>query len=146
MERSDLEKILRRKGYGIQSQLGGSELPKRAIQTQISDTGEVSDVELRVRPQPLPAQGLAVEYSGRCNISVKVFRKRLSDPLGDAHKWHIDSLRYCGLVRDDTDAEIRLTEEPHEKVATDAEERVEVTMEYEAIAFDPKYGKVDPNG
>ncbi len=101
-------------------------------------------MERGARHEPIPAQGLALAYSGLCNVRVKVFRRRLSDPLGDAHKWHIDGLRYCGILSGDSDAEIRLTEEPHEKVATEAEERVEITLEYEAIAFDPKYGIVEP--
>lgn len=34
-------------------------------------------------------------------------------------------------LKDDTDAEISLTEEPHQKVETEDEERVEILLEYE---------------
>lgn len=129
MKQEDLDQILKRKGYAILE----SSFRKGTIKPAFDDPGKVPDVEPSTRHEPLLQEGPTLSYTGRCAISIKVYRRRLTDPLGDCHKYHIDSLRYAGLIRDDTDAEVSVTEEPHEKVESDKDERVEITLNYEQV-------------
>lgn len=128
MTNEDLKTILGKKGYGVASSLG-----KSSLRSEIGGKGSRADMEPCSGLQPIPEKGATLSYSGRCSISVKVYRRKLTDPLGDCTKYHVDSLRYAGLIRDDSDAEISITEEPHEKVETDAEERCEITLSYQHI-------------
>jgi len=128
-----LKDVLQRKGYGIASELKSafgktSDLEDRG-------QGKVPDVESCVGFKPVCPQKPPLEYTGRVHVRIRVFRKRLTDPLGDCHKYHIDSARYAGLLKDDTDAEISVTEEPHQKVETEAEERVELELTYENVTW-----------
>lgn len=124
-----LNEIIARAGYRVHSQLG-----KGAIHSQISSKGKMPDVEPSAGHEPVCEKKSSLEYTGRCFVRIKVFRRRLTDPLGDCTKYHIDSLRYAGLLKDDSDAEIELVEEPHEKVDSLEEERVEITLTYENVA------------
>lgn len=136
ISQDQLDKILKKPGYGIQSSIGKglqSSLGQGSVKSEVSDKGSLSNVERSAGHESLLQEGATLSYTGRCSISVKVYRRRLTDPLGDCHKYHIDSLRYAGLIRDDTDAEVSVTEEPHEKVKTEAEERVEITLNYEKV-------------
>lgn len=129
LQQSDLDKILSRKGYGIASQFKR----RGAINSQISDSGEVSDVESRAGLQSIPEEGASLQYSGKCKIVFRVYRRKLTDPLGDCEKYYIDSLRYAGLIRDDTYSEISVEKEATIKVDSDADERVEIDLTYEKV-------------
>ena len=130
-----LKSVLTKKARGIPSELRTIITKQRernaAPDAQDSGEGKVSNVEPRLGYEPLRKGQLALDYTGRARLIVKVYRKRLTDPLGDCTKYHIDGLRYAGLLKDDSDAEISLTEEPHQKVEDESEERVEITLSYE---------------
>lgn len=84
--------------------------------------------------ESLRAQAVALNYTGKCTVRIKFYRKRLADySRANCEKYLIDSLTYAGLIRDDSEDEILLIDEGQEKVATDKEERVEISLEYESV-------------
>lgn len=131
MTEKNLNALRKRQGFGIVSVLG------KGLTSEIKDcdSGEVSELERRAGHASVRPPGTAFPYSGRCVIRCKVFRRRLTDPLGDCTKYHIDALRYCGLLADDSDAAVRLEDEGHEKVESNQEERVEITLTYDGITL-----------
>ncbi len=128
----DLKKIVARPGYGI---LGGikSGFKRQAILTKGDSEGEVSKLEPSPRSKSVRPPELTLPNSRRCFIRIKVFRRRLTDTGNDCWKYHIDALRYLGLLADDNDATVSITEEPHEKVETNEEERVEIDLTYDGF-------------
>jgi hypothetical protein len=56
------------------------------------------------------AHGSKTEETGpkRVHLRITSVRKRICDPDNLVPKWHIDCLRYCGIIRDDTAQEISL--------------------------------------
>lgn len=132
LTQGDLAKITGRAGYGI-SAITGIGKATQGITAEIRREGKVSELERRAGHESVRPPSTAIPYSGRCDVSVKVFRRRLTDPLGDCHKYHIDALRYLGLLADDSDAAIRLEDQGHEKVESNEEERVEITIDYDGI-------------
>lgn len=131
-----LNEIISKKGYGIASSISGgigkAIQAKRTID-QAGGEGEMSLLERSPGSKSLRPKNLAIQYSGRCDVRIKVYRQRLTDTGNDCYKFHLDACRYLGLLAEDNDAAIRLTEEPHEKVATKDEERVEITITYYGI-------------
>jgi hypothetical protein len=122
----ELSTILKRKGYGIQSEIG-----KTSCSSEISGTGKVRDVEPDRGYESLRAEAMALNYAGKCKVSIKFYRRRLADySRANCEKYLIDSLTYAGIIRDDSEKEIWLIDEGQFKVETDKEERVEITLEY----------------
>jgi len=136
VQKTDLDKILQKRGYAI-----APNFRKPTVRPATIDKGEVSDVEPRIGLQSIPKEGPTLRYSGKCAILIKVYRRRLTDPLGDCEKYYIDSLRYAGLIRDDTYSEVSVTKEATIKVETLEEERVELTLTYEGIDPDNLWEK-----
>lgn len=66
--------------------------------------------------------------TGQCEVRIRSFRCRLQDPDNESVKYAIDQLRYSGVLANDTQAEVLLVIEPQVKVATEAEERTEITL------------------
>lgn len=108
---------------------------KRPVDTKVHDAGASPDVERSAGCPPIQSQKNTLNYSGQCVVRVKAFRRRLCDADGNCIKYHIDFLRYIGALKDDTDAAIRLIFEGQEKVGTEAEERLEITVEYPEVDF-----------
>jgi hypothetical protein len=135
--RPELENVLGRKGYGIANSLGERSISATIGRTKLFDKaggdGQVSILERSVGPKSIRPKDLTIPHSGRVFVRVKVFRQRLTDTGNDCWKYHLDACRYLGLLADDNDATIHLTEEPHEKVKTKEEERVEMTLTYEGL-------------
>lgn len=76
-----------------------------------------------VRPAPIEK-----ENPIRCKVSVVSFRRRLLDPDNLCPKYHIDALRYAGVIADDT-AKHLVFEVRQEKVNEKRSERTEITIE-----------------
>lgn len=140
MTEQELSKIVKKKNYGIISSFKSpaikSSLTKQKAYAKAGGQGEVSDLERGVGPKSVRPEDLAIPYSGQCIVRIKVYRRRLTDPGSDCWKYHLDTLRYLGLLADDNDAAIRLEEAPHEKVESNEEERVELEIEYPGIDLD----------
>jgi len=66
--------------------------------------------------------------SRKRHVSIKSLRSRLADVEGLCGKWHLDALRYAGIILDDTEAEITY-EISQEKVKKGEEKTIiEVTL------------------
>lgn len=61
-------------------------------------------------------------------VSVRSFRTRLLDPDNLCVKFHLDGLRYAGVIRDDTAKDIIL-EVSQVKVKTKVEEQTEIVIQ-----------------
>lgn len=132
MDGAGLKRILGKKGYGIAGGIG-SALKKTKFLDKAGGEGEMSLLERGPRSKSVRPPNLTIPHSGRVFVRVKVFRQRLTDTGNDCWKYHLDACRYLGLLADDNDATIHLAEEPHEKVQTKDEERVEITLEYDGV-------------
>lgn len=139
----DYAKIVSRPGYGVlkpmQSVLGKGvtgQIKKTKFLDKAGGEGEVSILERSVGPKSVRPKDLTIPHSGRVFVRIKVFRQRLTDTGNDCWKYHLDACRYLGLLADDNDATIHLAEEPHEKVKTKEEERVELTLEYDGVSIE----------
>lgn len=107
--------------------------------------GKGSDLEPCFGNEPLGTETLTLKYSGKCKVSLKFYRKRLADVDGNCGKYHLDFFRYCGAIRDDSVEEIVYEVLPQEKVSSEAEERVEIFLEYDFVdpnnLFEPRKKK-----
>lgn len=130
----DLNKLLKKKGYGIESAIKPA--IERAIKPEASGSGEVCDLESGGGYESLREEAVAINYAGKCVVRIKFFRKRLADySRANCEKYLIDSLTYAGLIRDDSEKEIWLIDEGQEKVDSEDKERVEIVIEYQAVDF-----------
>lgn len=120
---------------GLKSQLK-SELPKRSIASEIDGKGASLNVEQCSGREPLGEAILAIRTAGTCTVRFKAYRKRLADPDGNCFKYILDAISRSGALVDDSARYVRYITEPQEKVETEAEERVEVTLEYEEVDLD----------
>jgi hypothetical protein len=137
MTESDLNKVLKKKNYGVQSAFAKptvkSGFAAQKALVKAGGQGAVSDLERSTGLKSVRPEDLAIPYSGQCIVRIKVYRRRLTDPGSDCWKYHLDTLRDLGLLADDNDAAIRLEEAPHVKVESNEEERVELEIEYPNI-------------
>lgn len=136
MTNDDLQNILKRKGYGIQSGLKSS-LGKGAVASSLGGSGKIDDVEHATCNAPLRSEAVSFNYAGKCRISIRFYRRRLADySRAISEKAMLDSLVYASLIRDDSEAEIQLCDLGQVKVESDAEERTEIDLEYLEVDFD----------
>jgi hypothetical protein len=137
MNESDLNKILKKPNYGITAAFSKpsikSGFSSQKALAKAGGEGSLSDVERGAGLKSVRPEDLTIPYSGQCIVRIQVFRRRLTDPGSDCTKYHLDALRYLGLLADDNDAAIRLEEAPHVKVESNEEERVELEIEYPGI-------------
>ena len=135
MNVNELKAITNRKGYGVTSTLGKG--IKSAIGSKVGDKGETSDVESASILESLRSERVQVNYSGKVRVRLKFFRRRLADySRANSEKAAIDCLAYAGLISGDSETEIWLEDEGQFKVETNEEERIELTLEYEAVNTD----------
>lgn len=64
----------------------------------------------------------------RSRVKISSYRVRLLDPDNMCVKYHVDGLRYAGIIRDDTTNDIELFVRQF-KVKTRQEERTEIEIE-----------------
>ena len=94
-------------------------------------------MESNPRYEPLCAEAVQIGYSGLAIVRLKFYRRRLADySRAICEKYLIDGLTYAGLIRDDSETEIRLIDEGQEKVESNEEERTEITIEYQQVDYD----------
>lgn len=75
------------------------------------------------------AQKDQIRHTGKRLVRCQSRRVQLCDADNEIFKWHIDALRYAGIISDDSTAEIELQIAPQIKVGTFAEECVEITIQ-----------------
>lgn len=132
MTNDQLKHITDKPGYGVVSSFKSSFLKEKLL-TQVSGKGKVPILERSDRPKSVCPQDFALPHPERCLVSVLVKRQRLTDTGNDCWKYHLDALRYLGILEADDDATISLEERPHVKVASKEEEVVEITLTFEGI-------------
>lgn len=113
----------RKKKYERDNQVGNSRI---AAKDQ-SDTGD------RV-PETVPAKAV---YSGRVSVCITSFVHRTGDADSFFPKYHIDCLRYAGIISDDTEAEIELTVR-QKKIGKSEQARTEILITPLPYAFGVK--------
>ncbi len=139
MTEDDLKTILSRKGYAISCSEPTikSKLGPRTIESQIKREREIDNLESAVDDESLHAKKLQVNYSGKPEIRITFYRRRLADhSRAVSEKALVDCLQYAGLIEGDSEKEIRLTHVRQEKVETDEEERTEIEIFYDGVDFD----------
>ncbi len=146
MDVEEFNNIVKKPGYGIHSAFGKGmrSTLKRPVDAKVRDAGEGSDVERSDGCPSVQPEKNTINYSGQCTLRIKVFRRRLCDPDGNCTKYHIDFLRYIGALKDDNAKEIRIIFDGQEKVATEAEERCEISVEYPEVDFENLWVKEKP--
>jgi Holliday junction resolvase RusA-like endonuclease len=87
------------------------------------DTGPSSELERRSEHAPLVAHGVQAKPARVLLVRVTSIRKRLIDEDNLCEKYHIDCLRYAGLIPDDSPDKVRI-QTTQRKAAKDEEERV----------------------
>lgn len=137
---SELQLILKRKGYGIESELknlgygvSGS-FGKSSSDVENRYTGQIDNVEPNPSHEQVGAKGLQIKCAGKVRVRVKFYRRRLADySRAISEKAFIDALQYSGAIRGDSEKEIWLIDEGQVKVDSDKEERTEITIEYPEV-------------
>lgn len=95
---------------------------------QNNDPTPAPKLECRPRTRAL-AKSKAKDGDSTCYlVRVVSFRVRLLDEDNLCEKWHVDALRYAGILPDDAPGKARI-ETRQEKVGSKAEERTEITVE-----------------
>ncbi len=80
-----------------------------------------------VQHEPLGAPEGKASHATRYALSVTSYRVRLTDPDNLCPKYFVDSLRYAGLIPDDTCRDIELSIR-QVRVKTKAEQRTEIEL------------------
>lgn len=73
-----------------------------------------------------PAQAQAI-HTGRVLVRVTSFRKRLLDEDNLCEKYHLDCLRYAGIIQDDSAAKAKI-EVSQVKIGSKEKERIEIIV------------------
>jgi hypothetical protein len=63
----------------------------------------------------------------KCLVRFTCYRIRRQDPDNGVYKWHIDALRYAGLIPNDTEDDIEIAAS-QKRVRTRKQERVEIEL------------------
>lgn len=93
----------------------------------LEDLGQAPVVEPDPRPRSLAKGKAQGADTARFLVSVKSFRRRLLDEDNLCEKYHVDCLRYAGVIPDDTPDRTSI-EVSQEKVSSKEHERIEITV------------------
>lgn len=136
MTEDDLNKILSRKGYAIESRIKPA-IGKRTIESCLDRARQEHDLESTADDESLHAKKLQINYSGKPEIRIVFYRHRLADhSRAISEKALVDCLQYAGLIEGDSEEEIRLTHVVQEKIGKDQEERTTVEIIYPEVDLD----------
>jgi hypothetical protein len=86
-------------------------------------------VERSPRQRTLATPQIEKGHSRKCFVRVVSYRCRLLDEDNLCEKYHVDALRYAGLISADSPDLCRI-ETTQQKVAAKADERTEITITY----------------
>lgn len=103
-------------------------LARNAAQNPIDRPPPSPIPKCAVRDEPLAAAQGEEKNLGRVIVRIKSFRTRLLDPDNLCPKYFIDGLRYAGLIRGDSQADIIL-QVSQEKVAKRKDEYTSIEIE-----------------
>lgn len=133
---SELERLVKRQGIGITSKLPGS------IGLKAGNSGAKHDLEYDSSVELEGAEKVQVRYAGKVLVRIRFYRHRLADySRAISEKALLDCAVYAGLIKSDSESQIRLVDEGQFKVDSKAEERTELTFEYEEVDFNNLWDK-----
>lgn len=145
MNESDIKRIAGKRGYGIVGTIS-SGIRKGSIASQIDGSGEIDNLEPDSLDASLQAEKLQISYSGKPEIRITFYRRRLADhSRAISEKALVDCLQYAGLIEGDSEKEIRLTYVEQKKVESDEEERTEIELIYEEVDYDNLWKQAKQN-
>lgn len=102
------------------------------IRTNASDRAprpaSTPEPKRRAGDGPLGAPQAQASHSGKYVVRVTSFRVRLLDTDNLVPKWHVDALRYAGVLPSDAPDRCEI-ETKQKKVSAKAEERTEILIE-----------------
>ena len=137
MTQKDVKRIISKPGYAVAGRSIQSSFGQSAIESQIKRSRQEHDLESDSGDASLQAEKLQVNYSGKPEIRITFYRHRLADhSRAVSEKALVDSLQYAGLIKGDSEEEIRLTDVVQKKIGTDEEERTEVEIIYPEVDLD----------
>lgn len=96
---------------------------------QVNGGGEIAKLECPYVNAPLDAPQVKAPGSGRYVVCVTSVRKRLLDEDNLAEKFHIDALRYAGLISGDSPDKTKILTSQR-KCEKDEKEHIEITITY----------------
>jgi hypothetical protein len=102
--------------------------PSMARANPVSGKGTHTIPERTAIQQPIQEAGNEGGDSGKLLIRVKSLRRRLLDEDNLVEKWHVDALRYAGVLYSDAPDKAKI-EVSQEKVTTKEEECTVITIE-----------------
>jgi hypothetical protein len=106
-------------------------LLKRPAIARANNTGSQSGSAVPKRVdgnKPIQAASNQGSHTGKLLVRVTSFRRRLLDEDNLVEKWHVDALRYAGILPSDAPGDAKI-EVGQEKVATKEEEQTVITIE-----------------
>lgn len=109
-------------------------LPHASKSTISLNSGTCSaNTESGVRNGVLEKSKTKAGYTGKRAVSITSYRVRKCDVEGLCGKWHLDALRYAGLIHDDTEEDITYQIQ-QKKVASKKEEKtlIEITFQLDS--------------
>lgn len=140
MTNEDLNNILSKPGYGIAGTLKpgiASSLGQGTAGSKIDNSGEIKHMERYSCAQQVCPERLQIATRGKVLVRLKWYRMRLADSSRSiSEKVDIDSAVRAGILKNDSEAEIRIIDEGQEKVTTKEEERTVITFEFPEVDFD----------
>lgn len=74
----------------------------------LGDSGPVAVVECNPGDAPLAAAEVQKAATGRFLVRVTAYRKRLLDEDNLCEKYHVDCLRYCGVLPGDEPQKVKI--------------------------------------
>ena len=103
-------------------------LRERVIQQINADNERTgSKLERAAEHEPVGKGEAQAHHSGFLNVVVTSYRRRLLDEDNLAVKWHVDALRYAGILYQDSPDRVSIKAK-QVKVKAKEEERTEITI------------------
>lgn len=110
-----------------------SAAPMQPNCVSLSDPTPAPKPKRSPRTRPLAARQVEKKHPGFYLVRVKSFRVRPLDTDNLVPKWHVDALRYAGILPSDAPDRAQITTS-QEKVGSKADERTEIIISIEPLA------------
>tara|TARA_R110000868_G_scaffold394400_1_gene665725 strand:- start:1510 stop:1917 length:408 start_codon:yes stop_codon:yes gene_type:complete len=112
----------------VRAELWRTKKPNHVVPIPTHNPAPASVVEHRHENEPLADDRAQAGHSGKHIVRVTSYRVRLLDEDNLCEKFHIDALRYSGILPSDAPDRTRIITS-QEKVRTKAEQRTEISIE-----------------
>ena len=112
---------------GFVRQADGSYSKAKIVTHENHNQSKSAIVERAAVDESLAQNKNQTRHSRKLAVIVTSFRRRLLDEDNLAGKYHIDALRYAGIIPNDSPDKVTISMR-QQKVATEAEERTEIEI------------------